>query len=152
MGTPWWVYLILLIGVITFWSVVRSILGQTRWRRIMKQDKFKVTALGRQQLELLPKENTLPPQEWVLLKFFASSEEGRCAEDIDAEILQKEVEDEFRARIYETSRPKGEMAIGVWESVFREMASSMTSSKEIKQTIASLEREGYVKQRGVSWG
>jgi len=52
MGIHWSPYPILLLGVVLFWSFVRFILEETHWRRIKEHDKFKITALGRQQLEV----------------------------------------------------------------------------------------------------
>lgn len=148
MGTPWWVYLILVIGIITFWSVIRSVIRQLRSQyKIKKHDKFRVTPKGRQQLDVLPEGSTSHSLEQHLLQFFASSEEGRCIGDIPAEISQKEVEEEFRAMIYEALQPKGAMANRMTESVVREMTSSEEDYWEtIRRSIASLENKGYVQQ------
>lgn len=107
MGTPWWVYLILVIGIIIFFGVVRSIIGQLRSQyKIKEHDKFKVTAEGRQQLDMLPEGSTSHSLEQHLLQFFASSEEGRRVGDIPAEISQKEVEEEYREWLRQVMSPK----------------------------------------------
>lgn len=157
MGSHWWVYLILVIGIITFWSVVRSILAQTRWRRIKGQHKFKVTAKGRQQLDVLPEGSTsYSTLEERLLQFFASSEEGRYVEDFYTEISLQD----FRAMIYKSLLPKGTMASGdVSAGVFEKAAETTASAlspedywKAIRYNVASLEKKGDVEQEGVSWG
>lgn len=78
--------------------------------------------------------------------------EGRRIEDVDKVILQQILDDEYAPEIYEILKPKSEMGINICENMIKGLAREMSSSKEIRQTIASLVSKRYLQKEGLYWG